>query len=715
MSLSWLCRWAKAGFGGAGPARRAAARRAGARPGVEWLEDRRLLTSANVGWTSLVASGQLVTYSGVGFRNLTVAGLAMVDMGDKYDDDPAHYKVSLDWGDGRTTTLAPQDLYEVGPDANTALYGPSWAVKGSHVYYLDAAHDGPDSSEVRDIVMHVTYDNPQFPIGAPKEDIDLGHAFVYWMRYRPAGDVSPAGQSRPGTEPVKDPDGSQPPGYVQVTSTPATVIAPGQFAAQTSGPVADQLLGWIFPRDNGKPALTASDYRVRINWGDDGGWDVGAVVRDPNLSDRLQVRGTKSHPYAVPGVYDVHAYVTGPDNTSLALPMAAAVVSPGPADQLRGAIQRVVDMVDNRLNSATNKYVTGQVVMGAGFAGAQTFIDGIFQDAQRSVGDFKPTDPLGRLGKAFLQFFLDYGHGFANARLQNWQLVGQLAWLGSQPLEVRALVMAKLGWELAKTGEQYLSNAIADPLGTGQALMGTLTHFLQGVVSRPGYALGSLLGFGKLPLGNLPSTGGILRGGVSKVESWTVRLREAFTVLNKAWDRQSLKLYLKNLLNLKNLEGVLGGKAVEKLVQKLLDRDLNAIAKEWKFPGGQFPVVDGVSRGGQFVSVAYSETADGYLRQKFQALFGIGSKAPSAATYKKMLAVLGVNQEQFILNAQLAVPDQLVGELQGWIRSNVLDPGWLAQGGWPSPGVYQTLLAKFGTPRGVADHLAGMIRGYSTL
>src|SRR6516164_4998268 len=113
MSLSWLRRWAKAKFGGAGRARRRAARPAGARPGVEWLEDRRLLTSANVGWTSLVASGQLVTYSGVGFRNLTVAGLAMVDMGNKYDDDPAHYTVSLDWGDGRTATLAPQDLYEV--------------------------------------------------------------------------------------------------------------------------------------------------------------------------------------------------------------------------------------------------------------------------------------------------------------------------------------------------------------------------------------------------------------------------------------------------------------------------------------------------------------------------------------------------------------------------------------------------------------------------
>src|SRR4051794_20987059 len=109
------------------PKARQSCHRRGFLPHCEQLEDR-LVPSIDFGITSRLASGQVSTYSGVGFQNLAIAGLIGSDKLGRPDNDPSHYKVSIDWGDYGKPTDASLSFV---PGEQFPL-----VVKGSHTYYL---------------------------------------------------------------------------------------------------------------------------------------------------------------------------------------------------------------------------------------------------------------------------------------------------------------------------------------------------------------------------------------------------------------------------------------------------------------------------------------------------------------------------------------------------------------------------------------------------
>src|SRR4051812_20513250 len=89
------------------------------------------------------------------------------------------------------------------------------------------------------------------------------------------------------------------PGYAQIIATPENKPALHQNSTIIDAAATDRLLGWISPSYNDKPNNEKGYYHVKINWGDGNEWEDGQLEYTPGRNDRLEVHGTKSHPYAI--------------------------------------------------------------------------------------------------------------------------------------------------------------------------------------------------------------------------------------------------------------------------------------------------------------------------------------------------------------------------------------------------------------------------------
>ncbi len=268
------------------------------------------------GVTPRLASSQGFTYSGVGFQNYSIAGIISSDMKGSAED-AKHYKVTIDWGDGTKRDDAHLDFVKAVWDKPG--HGYPLAVKGSHTYFLSTTTN-PTQPQHYGVDIYISHN------GATPIKESLGRMDVYWMTYE-LGDTQSITRTRQGTEPVAPSTGKELPGYVHIDATKVNSASPGTFSANIYKPVTDTLVGWIDADYNGKPNVVESDYTVQIDWGDGSGWEKGSVKQIPGNKSRLEVRGTKEHPYCIPGLYEVHAYITGPDNTSMAYHMGDARVS----------------------------------------------------------------------------------------------------------------------------------------------------------------------------------------------------------------------------------------------------------------------------------------------------------------------------------------------------------------------------------------------------
>jgi hypothetical protein len=655
---------------------------------LEPLEDRTLLS--NVQFT-LYSLGTVSSYAGVGFQENRV-GFFHVSVNGQGDPILSDFHAEINWGDSASWSAG--DLVFQGMDSQF----PRFDVLGSHVY--DQAGGYP-------LVVYVTG-----PDGTSISDWTCG-AYV-----------------APNPNP------------------PPTLIGGLHVTVYT-----DQTATEVFATFTDGSATDAQQLRAAIDYGD--GTQGPGQIQSLG-GDQYSIEG--SHDYARPGTYTATVTLSnGSAATSTtqdairSLPPPAPVLSGGrtwnefPDEPATGPVATFTEPDPGLVPRITDTILWGDGTSDTGTItpiGGNTYeIDGSHTYTGR--GPFR------------LSISINDGQGDQMTVHDRVNLLspppGSSGWL----LEIeRALTatarqffddyVSELGSELGNLWK-FMTN---DPVANQKAVAGAIWQYMttnpdtnnrmwasaaqQGIrviQTHPRRALAAitfqlLVGkFLKIAEGRLAAEEATLPGisGLNPAKGAAgfrpAALADIQAILDNpsalaAADRQVLKAYLSNPQDLQALAAVETGKQIEQLVQKLLRRDYNGdFARKAGFPNGKFPVVDGESMDFKPTSVAWSRLLS-TLKKKFLALFGFGVKEP---TYIQMLAGLGMSKEGFILNAQLAVPDQFVGDLQSWIRSQVLDPGYLAIGGWPSAEVYQMLLGKFGSPEAVADYLASMIGGYGSL
>ncbi len=102
--------------------RRAPRRPHSFQPFVEWLEDRRLLSTAQL---QLGAATPITSFTGVGFQENQVAVL-LAQVNGQPDTNKGDFQAQINWGDGQSQG----DLVYMGLNGNWAEY----YIKGSHTY-----------------------------------------------------------------------------------------------------------------------------------------------------------------------------------------------------------------------------------------------------------------------------------------------------------------------------------------------------------------------------------------------------------------------------------------------------------------------------------------------------------------------------------------------------------------------------------------------------
>ena len=230
---------------------------------------------------ALGSVGTISSYSGVGFRLNEVSVLPSYA-----DNNPAHYKAQINWGDGTTWDTATMQLVTSSPSFVRIIATHVYEQAGDYpiVVYLT----GPDGATISNKTATASVSDMPSPLSQP---IQL-----------------PADQGTPYS------GGEDPPSLGSV----------GTFAAQSSVAFSDQLLSVLPSYADATPA----HYKAEINWGDDGEWTTATTQLANTSPAYVEILG--SHTYDQAGDYPIVVYLTGPDGTTASAETVTAAVRQNP-------------------------------------------------------------------------------------------------------------------------------------------------------------------------------------------------------------------------------------------------------------------------------------------------------------------------------------------------------------------------------------------------
>jgi hypothetical protein len=324
MFLSWLRQRV--------PSKRPAggtARRSPAKPNLEQLEDRSLMT-VNLGLTtclnSVITNNPLDTpgiansYAGVGFQNNVVGYLDAQINGQRYTGlNNVANVVQINWGgiNAAGASSSAGVLADMGPDPTNSSY-EEYAIKGSFAYLQTSPSGGYD--------VQVFAQAP----GSPSVSGLVATANVYPM---------PSNLTGTQPQPIANPTAA---GNVSVQLSTCLNSVPTGNPGDTPGIAnsyagvgfQDNIVGYLDVSVNGQryPGLNNLPNAVQINWGDSTSWDTASLVDmgiDPTNSsyEEYEIKGSHVDQQPSPsGGYDVVVYAQGPDSTSLSALVATANV-----------------------------------------------------------------------------------------------------------------------------------------------------------------------------------------------------------------------------------------------------------------------------------------------------------------------------------------------------------------------------------------------------
>ena len=259
-------------------------RRRAARPGVDPLEGRSLLTTLSGGVQLDVSPvSSLSSYAGVGFRLNPVADISGY-VNNAPDTNPGDYQAQVHWGDGSAAA------------ASLAAVDGTVLVKGTHVYKQQGIYDvtvdvtGPDGSTA----------------GAQTCVVDVA--------------AMPEAASQPIAAPATY-GGSQALGAVGLDVSPVSSLSAYAGVGFRLNPIASISCSY-----NNAPDVLPTDFHAQVNWGDSPTWDANTTLA--SVGGSVLVKGT--HVYKQQGIYDVVVDVTGPDGQTAAAQTTVVDVTPMP-------------------------------------------------------------------------------------------------------------------------------------------------------------------------------------------------------------------------------------------------------------------------------------------------------------------------------------------------------------------------------------------------